>query len=461
LFPNPQDALPLPPRPSLERYRKLAKELVKACKSGDGHAIGDWAEQWISTLARATGAKGTPDPLAAMERRTNGVESFARRKLSGADSESDAAKKACALSSAQFVIARSHGFESWPKFAKHLESLARKTSSVSRFEAAADAIVSGDVAELKRILREDPTVVHATSTREHCATLLHYVAANGVESYRQKTPKNIVKIAQVLLDAGSEIDATANVYGGDCTTLGLAATSVHPERAGVQQALLQLLVDRGAKFDQPSHPEHAPIAGNRQSIVIACLANGRPKAAEFLASRGALLNLAGAAALGRVDIVKSFFDENGGLKPNASKEQIDEGFRYACGYGRDSVIEFLLDKGPNLAAHRGDGQTALHWAVIGGHPNTVKLLLRHDPPLDAVNAYGGDVLGQALWSAAHGGNAVAYIAILDALVAAGATVPERHVPVHARVDAWLAKHGSRAEPDWHWYGEEPRRRPPK
>ena len=39
MFPNPQDALPLPPRASLERYRKLAKELVKSSKSG---GTGEW-----------------------------------------------------------------------------------------------------------------------------------------------------------------------------------------------------------------------------------------------------------------------------------------------------------------------------------------------------------------------------------------------------------------------------------
>ncbi len=83
----------------------------------------------------------------------------------------------------------------------------------------------------------------------------------------------------------------------------------------------------------------------------------------------------------------------------------------------------------------------------------MKLLLRHNPPLDAVNMYGGRVLGQTLWSAAHGGDADLYIAILEALVAVGATIPERHVPVNARVDAWLAQHESQPEPSWHWYGE--------
>jgi hypothetical protein len=35
MFPNPQDALPLPQRPSLERYKKIAKALAKACSSAE------------------------------------------------------------------------------------------------------------------------------------------------------------------------------------------------------------------------------------------------------------------------------------------------------------------------------------------------------------------------------------------------------------------------------------------
>jgi ankyrin repeat protein len=443
MFPNPQSALPLPPRASLERYKKLAKELVKACKSGDENAIGDWAEQRIRTLAKLAGWKSTRQALARIGLSTNEVEAFARHKLSG--------DRKCALTGAQFVIARSHGFESWPKFAKHLQGLARKSSPVSRFEAAADAIVTGDATNLKRLLREDPKLIRATSTRQHRATLLHYVSANGVEGFRQKTPENIVEITEILLNAGAEIDAPANVYGGGCTTLGLAATSEPPERAGVQEALLQTLLDHGARLEQPS------ITGNNQSIVIACMANGRPKAAAFLASRGAHLDLAAAAALGRLALVKSFFHEDGSLTPDASQDLLNQGFIYACGYGHINVVEFLLHKGVDLAAQAGGGQTGLHWATIGGHLDVVKLLLRYNPPLEMKNMFGGTVLGQALWSAAHGGDPDLYIAILEALIAAGAKVPERHVPVNASVNAWLARHGSRAEPSWYWYGEKPSR----
>jgi ankyrin repeat protein len=447
MFPNPQDALPIPPRPSLERYKKLAKELVKACKSAKPDAIRNWSEEWVEALVKLSSLKISRGLPVNIQRWIGEVEEFGKRKLMGGGP----ADRTCALADAQFVIARSHGFESWPKFAKQIEALARKNSSVSRFEAAADAIVSGDVKTVKRLLREETELIRARSTREHNATLLHYVSANGIEGYRQKTPKNIVEITEVLLNAGAEIDATADVYGGGCTTLGLAATSVHPERAGVQNALLETLLEHGANVEQPF------IAGNRQSIVSGCLANGRRTAAEFLAGRGAHLDLAGAAALGRLDVVKSFFGEDGRLKPKAAKEQLEEGFLFACGYGPGEVVEFLLEKGADVGAHSGDGQTGLHWAVIDGRLETVELLLRHKAPLEVKNTYGGTVLDQTLWSAAHGGDPDVYIAILEALAAAGAKIPERHVPVNARVDAWLAQHGSRPERSWYWYGEKPRR----
>ena len=394
MFPNPQSALPLPQRPSLEYYRKLAKELVKAGKAGSLQA---------------------DDPL----------REFALRALA----------ERCTLTGAQFVIARSHGFESWPKFAKHIEGLA-KNSGVSRFEAAADAIADGDIGTLKRLLREDPRLMRAKSTREHRATLLHYVSANGVEGYRQKTPKNIVEITEVLLDAGAEIDATADVYGGGCTALGLAATSVHPERAGVQRALLEALLARGADAELES-------AGNRHSLVVACLANGRGDAAEFLGPRVARLELAGAAGIGRLDLVQELFD-------TASVAQRDEALVYAAEYGRSEVVEFLLKKGLDVGAQFRDGQTPLHWAVIGGRLETVNVLLSYKAPLEVKNVYGGTALGQALWSAAHGGHAEVYVAILEALVAAGARVPERHAAVNVRVDGWLGERGSRVEAGWHW-----------
>ncbi len=61
------------------------------------------------------------------------------------------------------------------------------------------------------------------------------------------------------------------------------------------------------------------------------------------------------------------------------------------------------------------GQTALHWAVIGGHKDTVELLLDRGASLEAKNAYGGTALGQAEWSAENGNPTIDYAPIISLL----------------------------------------------
>ena len=442
MFPNPQDALPLPQRPNPERYRQLARELVKACKSGDAGAIREWAETWVNMVAQKSGVTFTPGLPIAISRWIKQVGEFAQRELMR-DSVS------CRLANAHVVIARSHGFENWSRFSKYLKALQQKSSAVARFESAADAIIEGDLAKLKRLLRANPALVRARSAREHGATLLHYVSANGVEGFRQKTPTNIVAVAELLLNAGAEVDAEADVYGGGATTLGLVATSIHPYRAGVQNELIDILLKHGAEID------HRTSAGNRQSSVQGALANGRVEAAEYLAARGARLSLEAAVGVGRLDVVKRFFNDDGTRKAKTSHKQVQSAFLTACGSRRNNVVEFLLQKGVDLNDGGGDGQTPLHCAVIGGHLETVKLLLKFNPPLEAKNIYGGTVLGQTLWSAAHGGDPKIFSEIIETLIAAGAEVPPRHVPVNKQIDDLLRQYGSEPEPTWYWYGEKP------
>lgn len=445
MFPNPQDALPLLRRPNIDRYKKLAKGLVKACKSADPDAIGDWAEAWVKMLVKRNGIDRGRRESIAIRRWTEQIEAFAQRKLLNKD------KPQCRPADAQFVIARSHGFESWPRFSRHLDALAQKNSLVTKFETAADAICNGNVKTLKRLLAEEPQLIHSRSTREHRATLLHYVSANGVEGYRQKTPKNIVEIAEILLNRGAEVDAEADVYGGGATTLGLVATSVHPFRAGVQNPLMHILLDHGAVINRAS------TAGNGQNAVTGALANGRVEAAEFLADRGARLTLESAAGVGRLDIVKKFFNADSSLKRKTSRKQVRSALKHACTWGRLNVVEFLLDKDIDRSRGQDDGQTPLHCAVIGGQLETVKFLLKQNAPLESKNVYGGTVLGQTLWSAAHGGDPKIYSAIIKELIAAGAAVPERHVPVNKPIDDLLREYGSEPEPTWYWFGEKPTR----
>ena len=396
MYPNPQDVVPLPVRPNLEQYRKQAKDLSKACKARGRDGVREWAERWIDRQGRV-----------------DAFTEFAwNRLMTGGE---------CAVSDAQFAIARAYGFLSWPKFARHIEALGRPNTLISAFETAADAIVGGDLATLQRLLREDPSLIRARSTREHRSTLLHYMAANGVENYRQKTPKNAVQIAETLLHAGAEVDAFADMYGGNATTLGLTATSIHPLRAGVQNALIDLLIDRGAEINL------AGGAGRTMSIVSGCLANGRGEAAEHLALRGAKLDLESAAGVGRLDLVRQFFNADGTLAPPANATQMHDGFGWACEYGRTDVVEFLLDNGFDVATRslRNHGQTGLHWAASGGHLNTVQLLLNRHAPLDVPDSsFDATPLSWALyaWSNEPHATADRYYGVIRLLVAAGATV---------------------------------------
>jgi len=433
MYPNPADALPLPSQANLEQYKKQAKDLVKACRSDDPDGIPTWAAEWIERLVRLQGTSITPQRRASFDRQRERVAEFARSKLTNAND----GRPKCALTDAQFVIARVHGFKSWPKFLNHVEALSRKTSALSKFELAVEAIISGNTEWLRQLLRENPGLVRGHSTREHQATLLQYVAANGVEGYRQRIAKNAVELATILLKAGAEVDAPNWPDGpaGPGTALGEVATSMHSKRAGVQNALLELLLNHGALIDG--------LPGGWNPL-LAALHNDRPEAAAFLASRGARLTLEGAGGVGRLDVVMSYFNEDGSLKPSATEAQKQSAFVGACEYGYKEVVEFLLDKGVDLRGGENTGQTALHLASHRAQSEIIKLLLKHGADLETRNVYGGTVLGQATWSVMNGEPDIDFVPTIELLLAAGANIEEADYPTgNAAVDEVLRRCGAK------------------
>lgn len=284
------------------------------------------------------------------------------------------------LGAAQLTIARRYDFDSWPRLAEFVEAVTHENSPVSKFEAAVEAVIEGDVATLAVLLKENPELVRARSTRVthfdppvHRATLLHYVAANGVEGYRQKTPKNAVRVATMLLEAGAEVDALADMYGGQHTAMSMLVSSGHPAEAGVQVALVHTLLDFGAAVEGTG-------SGAWTSPLMTALAFGYRDTAEALAGRGARIDtLAAASGLGRLAEARRFF-------PTATGEDRHRALALAAQHGHVDIVRFLLDAGedPNRYNPKGNHghSTPLHQAVSSGHEAVVRLLVERGARLD-------------------------------------------------------------------------------
>jgi ankyrin repeat protein len=311
--------------------------------------------------------------------------------------DSEIRDAALSLDDARLTIARYYDFLDWPSLAAYVEAVSQQ-GPVFEFESAVDAVVNGDLVALEEALGSDPALVRARSGRVcafdppvHRATLLHYVAANGVEAYRQKTPPRAVEIARALLTAGAEPDAVADMYGAECTTMSMLVSSSHPAEAGLQVPLIELLLDFGAAIEG---------RGTRKwgTPLFTALAFGMIDAAEVLAKRGARIELPTAAGLG-------LLDQAARLLPSAEAEARHRALSLAAQHGHAEIVRLLLDAGENIDRYNLEGNhphtTPLHQAVLGGHEAVVRLLVERGARLDIRDTiWHGTPLGWAI----HGGD---------------------------------------------------------
>ena len=360
---------PLPVRAPVADYVMQADALLDAWNAGDPGAI---------AIARHKHPKFLDDTIKWLPKRL---------------SDEQARKMPFEFADAQLTVARWYDFDSWQRLVEHVEEVTRDGSPVSRFEAAVDAVVDGDVKTLAAMLAEHPDLVRARSTRVthfdppvHRATLLHYISANGVEGYRQKTPPNAVDVAKTLLGAGAEVDAQADLYGQPSTTMDLLVSSSPPAAAGLQTALAETLLDFGAAIDG--------VAGTPPLMIA--LAFGFRETAEMLARRGARTDSLGAAAgLGRVEEARQRL-------PQARAEERHQALALAAQHGQVEIVRVLLDAGedPNrYNPKRNHGHsTPLHQAVAAGHDSVVRLFVERGARLDIEDTiFHGTPLGWAIY----------------------------------------------------------------
>ncbi|WP_156893320.1 ankyrin repeat domain-containing protein [Actinokineospora enzanensis] len=286
---------------------------------------------------------------------------------------------------ARQIVANDHGYADWADALAHGHDVVD-----TRFEQAADAVYAGDLDTLRLLLDARPALVAARSPFPHRQTLLHHVAANGIEAERQlRSPANAVDVLRLLIERGADPDATCDSYGGGngATTLCLLVSSVHPADAGVQGALVEQLCAGGACVDG--------IDDDGLPMWTA-ITFGYTEAMEALARCGARVdNLCFAAALGDLDAVQDHFAPDGGLRTDlaplprigahgrtqAPESVVEYALIWAAAHDRRAVVRFLLTKDPDLRVTEPWFQaTAVGAARYHGHDELVALLEPLTPP---------------------------------------------------------------------------------
>lgn len=245
------------------------------------------------------------------------------------------------------------------------------------------AVRSGDLEKFKALVAADPSLATSRSSTSH-PTLLQCVALDG------KDKPNNVEMAQVLIDAGAELNEP----------LGAAASIDN-------RAVAELLIDRGAAVDGTGSwaPLEEALYWNSRNVIALVLERG-----------ARVQNLRMAAGLGRTDLIESYFNPDGTLKPEAGKINwpwgdletiarsnhnaagkqslgdrvnewsqdrqgiINNAFVYACMHGHIEAAKLLLDKGAEINAIPGGfdyAGTGLHYAALNGHRAMAEFLLNH------------------------------------------------------------------------------------
>ena len=316
--------------------------------------VGPWLDAQVSMLLDAD-ERG--DPIVATLLQGNGVAAGPTPLTS------DVARQ---------VIALDHDYASWEGAGAH-----RDEPVDLAFEAAADAVQWGDVDGLRALLDRMPELVTMRSPFPHRATLLHHVAANGIEVERQlQSPPNATDIARLLLERGSEPDASCETYGGggSQTTLYLLVSSAHPAAAGVQAPLVHELVSGGALVDGVDD-DGLPM--------LTAVTFGYTAAVEALARCGARVdNILFAAALGDLAAVRDHLRHplraTGALVGARAIDRdhvLEHALIAAALHGRLPVVELLLEEGPDLwFTEPTFGSTARGAARYAQHEHVAALL---------------------------------------------------------------------------------------
>jgi ankyrin repeat protein len=452
----------LPPAPSLEQLRKQAKELLRAHRAGEPGA------------AARVAAHDPGEPL----------------RLTGA----------------QHVVAREHGFPSWPRLKAYVERVAAHGPDLQHayhedldyyegraygLHASARDGTEGAVAAFERwgaplteagaraVVARQHGFAGWAALRRHVAGLhdsgepfaraYRAVEAHDVDGLRAQletfpdlatavgTNGNDLlgmagatcdeRLVRVLLDAGAD-PTRGNARGW---------TPLHQAGYSNLPLLARMLLDEGAAVDVSAR-------GDGGTPLVVALFWGHREVTEVLAEHGVHPhNLRAAAGLGRLDLVEELVAPDGRLAPEAGahrayyrphsgfpdwrasddpQEVLDEALAWAARSDRVAVLEPLVARGARPDADVYRG-SALMWASACGRTAAARRLLELGADPSGRSTFGGPTHGEGV-TPLHLAAQDGHLETVRALLDAGADPRARDANFGSTPDGW-AEYGGHPE----------------
>jgi ankyrin repeat protein len=342
----------LPDRPDLAQLRRQAKELRNAGREGEHEALARFA---------VYGPAGVPVTLAA----------------------------------AQLVIAREHGFSSWPQLNAAVEE--RRMSREQKARALVVASVSGGMDRAVRLVDADPSLATynlwtaaALGEAAHVRALLARDPSSAVEpdpesgwapllvvcnsrwhQIDQGRATGLREAAELLMDAGASPDTSVGRVPdfGHCSALYAAAgLANHPE-------LAEMLLKRGADPDTPAALYHTAFLRDHVCLRLLLDHGARAEGGDALAA---------AISVDDADAVRLLLDAGVDAAAPLPAQALGESYapepavgavwaavEFQCGV---EMLELLLQRGADPDARGQDGQSACRLAVRQGQTEVVDRL---------------------------------------------------------------------------------------
>ena len=371
----------LPAHPSLEQYKKQAKELLRAAETRNPHVL-DVLRRWHPRFRNAD---------------DNQIANVT-------------------LADAQLALARAHAFPSWPKFAAHLEtlqtlraledpatpadlrdpeslflefasverhgwhgsgSLQQANLILSRYPHVATAsictaAVLADETAVRAFLASDPALATAPGG-PHLWDPLTYLCFSRYLRLDPSRSDAFVACARLLLDAGASAN-TGWMETTDDDPPREFLESVLYAAAGLARhpGLTRLLLEHGADPNDEETCYHAPETYDN-TVVKILIDSGRcnERSLAWLAARKADWH----------DEKGLLLALDGGANPNSMTQWNHTPFQHSI--RRDNglvMIEMFLDHGADPSSRNADGRNAFQMAAYHGRGDILRELERRGFP---------------------------------------------------------------------------------